>query len=190
MKLNKTVLALAVAMCVPAFTACTAANAGNTDSSVMTRAALGDITQYAGARRLTGDMTDNYQAVLDLAKKKHAKNVILLIGDGMGDSEITAARNFAGNQQSEVMKIRKGFVLREMCGETLVTAEGMDNFDFNKVISLNSSAAWLWKEVEGREFDEGTLAGLLLDRYDVDAGTAARDAAALLQTWNDAGLLE
>ena len=95
MKLNKTVLALAVAMCVPAFTACTAANAGNSDSSVMTRAALGDITQYAGARRLTGDMTDNYQAVLDLAKKKHAKNVILLIGDGMGDSEITAARNFA-----------------------------------------------------------------------------------------------
>ena len=95
MKLNKTVLALAVTMCVPAFTACTAANAGNTDSSVMTRAALGDITQYAGARRLTGDMTDNYQAVLDLAKKKHAKNVILLIGDGMGDSEITAARNFA-----------------------------------------------------------------------------------------------
>lgn len=88
------------------------------------------------------------------------------------------------------MKIRKGFVLREMCGETLVTAEGMDNFDFNKVISLNSSAAWLWKEVEGREFDEGTLAGLLLDRYDVDAGTAARDAAVLLQTWNDAGLLE
>lgn len=88
------------------------------------------------------------------------------------------------------MKIRKGFVLREMCGETLVTAEGMDNFDFNKVISLNSSAAWLWKEVEGREFDEGTLAGQLLDRYDVDAGTAARDAAALLQTWNDAGLLE
>lgn len=88
------------------------------------------------------------------------------------------------------MKIRKGFVLREMCGETLVTAEGMDNFDFNKVISLNSSAAWLWKEVEGREFDEGTLAGLLLDRYDVGAGTAARDAAALLQTWNDAGLLE
>ena len=88
------------------------------------------------------------------------------------------------------MKIRKGFVLREMCGETLVTAEGMDNFDFNKVISLNSSAAWLWKEVEGREFDEGTLAGLRLDRYDVDAGTAARDAAALLQTWKDAGLLE
>ena len=96
MKLNKIVLALAVAVCAPAFTACTAANAGNTDSSsVMTRAALGDVTQYAGARRLTGDMTDNYQAVIDLAKKKHAKNVILLIGDGMGDSEITAARNFA-----------------------------------------------------------------------------------------------
>ncbi|TCV96648.1 alkaline phosphatase [Biostraticola tofi] len=56
------------------------------------RAAQGDITQPGGARRLQLDQTD---ALKTLLTKQPAKNVILLIGDGMGDSEITAARNYA-----------------------------------------------------------------------------------------------
>ncbi|MEZ3498251.1 alkaline phosphatase [Pantoea sp. KPR_PJ] len=57
-----------------------------------TRAATGDITLHGGARRLTGDQTEALRASL---RNTTAKNVILLIGDGMGDSEITAARNLA-----------------------------------------------------------------------------------------------
>lgn len=56
------------------------------------RSAQGDITQLGGARRLTGDQT---QALRDSLSNKTVKNVILLIGDGMGDSEITSARNYA-----------------------------------------------------------------------------------------------
>ncbi|NIE53242.1 alkaline phosphatase [Pantoea dispersa] len=56
------------------------------------RAATGDITQHGGARRLSGDQTEALKASLS---NSTAKNVILLIGDGMGDSEITAARNQA-----------------------------------------------------------------------------------------------
>ncbi len=56
------------------------------------RAAQGDITAPGGARRLTGDQT---AALRDSLSDKPAKNIILLIGDGMGDSEITAARNYA-----------------------------------------------------------------------------------------------
>ncbi|WP_407260248.1 alkaline phosphatase [Klebsiella pneumoniae] len=56
------------------------------------RAAQGDITTPGGARRLTGDQTEALRASLI---NKPAKNVILLIGDDMGDSEITAARNYA-----------------------------------------------------------------------------------------------
>lgn len=52
----------------------------------------GDITQPGGARRLQGDQTATLVASLS---NRQAKNVILLIGDGMGDSEITAARNYA-----------------------------------------------------------------------------------------------
>lgn len=88
------------------------------------------------------------------------------------------------------MKIKKGFVLREMCGEQIVSAEGIDNFDFNKVISLNNSAAYLWKAVEDKDFDEQTLSALLQEKYDVDPATATRDAAALCHSWQEAGLLE
>ncbi|AJJ20497.1 MULTISPECIES: alkaline phosphatase [Yersinia] len=56
------------------------------------RSAQGDITQFGGARRLTNDQT---QALRDSLSNKTVKNVILLIGDGMGDSEITSARNYA-----------------------------------------------------------------------------------------------
>jgi alkaline phosphatase len=55
------------------------------------RSAKGDITSYGGARRLSANQTEILRALL---QNKKAKNVILLIGDGMGDSEITAARNY------------------------------------------------------------------------------------------------
>ena len=70
----------------------TQANAAN---DIYNRSAVGDITVKGGASRIHGDMNTMYESEIKLAKKAHAKNVILLIGDGMGDSEITAARNFA-----------------------------------------------------------------------------------------------
>lgn len=93
---KKSVLALSLAALIPALTACSGTPSANVDDAALyERAARGDITEFAGARRLAGDMTDLYQKELAHAAQKHAKNVILLIGDGMGDSEITAARNFA-----------------------------------------------------------------------------------------------
>lgn len=62
------------------------------DSDIANRAAEGDLAIYGGARRLTGDQT---QFMRDAISQSGAKNVILLIGDGMGDSEITVARNYA-----------------------------------------------------------------------------------------------
>lgn len=56
------------------------------------RAAKGVLTEPGGARRLSGDQTAALKASLS---DKTVKNVILLIGDGMGDSEITSARNYA-----------------------------------------------------------------------------------------------
>ncbi|WP_243758184.1 alkaline phosphatase [Allobranchiibius sp. GilTou38] len=50
-----------------------------------------DLTQHGGARRLSGDDSRTVARAVDGHK---ARNVILLIGDGMGDSEITSARNY------------------------------------------------------------------------------------------------
>ena len=39
------------------------------------------------------------------------------------------------------MKIKKGFELRNVCGEHVVIATGIENVDFSKMITLNESAA-------------------------------------------------
>ena len=65
-----------------------------------------------------------------------------------------------------------------MCGEHIIIGTGVENIDFSKVISLNESAAWLWREVEGKEFTPATLAALLMEQYDVD------EAVALIGTSN------
>lgn len=83
--------ALTIALIPLLFTS--AVYAETTQTSVLeNRAAQGNITEPGGARRLSGDQTAAIRASLN---DKTAKNIILLIGDGMGDSEITAARNYA-----------------------------------------------------------------------------------------------
>ena len=49
------------------------------------------------------------------------------------------------------MRIKDGFELREICGEHVILSHGMDNIDFSKIISLNETAAFLWKEAVGKE---------------------------------------
>ena len=66
------------------------------------------------------------------------------------------------------MKIKEGFILRTICGEHIVVGEGLAQVNFNKMLSLNESAAYLWKEVEGKDFTQEDLVKLLLDRYEVE----------------------
>ena len=73
------------------------------------------------------------------------------------------------------MKIKEGFILRSICGEYIVVGEGLAQVNFNKMLSLNESAAYLWKEVEGKEFTKEDLVKLLLDRYEVSEEQAAAD---------------
>ncbi len=58
---------------------------------LINRSAKGKVDQLGGAARLRGDQS---QLIRDSIKSTHARNVILFIGDGMGDSEITVARNY------------------------------------------------------------------------------------------------
>ena len=88
------------------------------------------------------------------------------------------------------MKLIEGFRLRPLGKEYIVTPESVAQINFNKMISLNSSAAYLWKSVEGREFTPEELKRLLLDRYDVEEEVAGRDAEAIAQSWIDAGIAE
>lgn len=87
------------------------------------------------------------------------------------------------------MKIIDGFVLRPLGEEFLVIGEGISQINFNKMVSLNSSAAYLWQHVEGKEFTVADLADLLTDAYEVDAERALKDAEILAAKWIEAGIV-
>ena len=88
------------------------------------------------------------------------------------------------------MRIKKGFVLRDVCGEKIVVAEGKENIDFTKIISMNDSAAFLWEKVKGIDFDVDTLKTLLCSEYDVEDATALADSQTILNQWVEAGVVE
>jgi len=88
------------------------------------------------------------------------------------------------------MKIKEGFILRQICGEYVVVGEGLAQVNFNKMLSLNESAAYLWKAVEGKEFTEEDLIQLLLDQYEVTREVAANDVKKLIAIWKEQGVAE
>ena len=87
------------------------------------------------------------------------------------------------------MKIIDGFVLRPLGEEFIVIGEGITQINFNKMISLNSTAAFLWENVEGKDFTVEDLTKLLTDNYEVEEERAAADAAAIAAKWIEAGIV-
>ena len=88
------------------------------------------------------------------------------------------------------MKTKKGFNLRQVCGENVIVEEGAENIDFSSIISMNESSAYLWNSIQGKEFGKNNLVELLTQEYDVDADTAAKDVDALVAQWMKAGIIE
>jgi hypothetical protein len=89
------------------------------------------------------------------------------------------------------MKTKKGYTLRSLGNEYILVAESLDEaIDFSRMISLNATAAFLWKEVEDKEFDTEMLASLLMEEYGITHDVAANDVASLLETLKTANLIE
>jgi len=89
------------------------------------------------------------------------------------------------------MRQKEGFVLREVCGESVVIAEGLENIDFSKLVSLNETAAWVWKKAsELGEFTAEQLAEALCEEYNVEPAQAAADVNSLLSQWTELGIAE
>jgi hypothetical protein len=90
------------------------------------------------------------------------------------------------------MKAKKGFNLREVCGQHIIVAQGKENIDFSNIISMNESSAWLWQQILANDMDfvAKDLAALLMEEYEVDALTALADSETLIKQWHEAGIIE
>lgn len=88
------------------------------------------------------------------------------------------------------MKKKSGFVLRQVCGENIIVAEGKENIDFSSIIAMNESSAYLWKKIGKDSFTAESMATMLTEEYDIDNATALEDATTLAKQWMEAGIIE
>lgn len=87
------------------------------------------------------------------------------------------------------MKIKNGFVLKEVAGSHLVIPLGSQVFDFSSIIKLTETGAFLWTKLQSDcEIDE--LVASILEEYDVEEAKAKADVKAFVNKLRDADLLE
>jgi len=88
------------------------------------------------------------------------------------------------------MRLKDGFVLREVCGRQVLMGEGLAVVDFGKLLELNEPAAWLWETARKMgEFTTEELVEKLCEEYNVDSEEARQDITEMLTEWQNVGLL-
>ena len=85
------------------------------------------------------------------------------------------------------MELKKGFVMRQVAGEYVVVNAGAD-VALNGVITLNATAATLWKRLE-EPAEMADLTKALLDEFEVDEATAAQAAESFVDMLKERDLL-
>ncbi len=87
------------------------------------------------------------------------------------------------------MKIKKGFVIRKVGGESVVVPVGEMSKKFHGMINLNETGAFLWQfYTEEHTLDDGVNA--LLSEYDVEETLARADVEQFIKTITENGFTE
>ena len=92
-------------------------------------------------------------------------------------------------EEANDMRIKEGFVLRNVVDEYIVMPKGENIAKFEGAVVLNEVSAFIYKMLEQPVSKEDLLAAVLAE-YDVDQATAAADLDAILDKFADMGILE
>ncbi|MBE6677352.1 MAG: PqqD family protein [Ruminococcaceae bacterium] len=87
------------------------------------------------------------------------------------------------------MKIKQGFVLRELGESYIVVPTGDAKLQFNGMISFNGTGAFIWRSLEKGLDREETVAALT-STYEVDEVIAAADVDRFYGKLREACLVE
>jgi hypothetical protein len=87
------------------------------------------------------------------------------------------------------MKIKEGFMLKNIAGANVVVPVGSNTVSFRSVITLNESGAFLWKQLENDTTKEKVLEAML-GEYSVDEATAKADIDEFVELLQKADLLQ
>ena len=91
-------------------------------------------------------------------------------------------------QGGHVMRIKEGFVLREVAGQVMVIATGEASKDFHGMIKLNSTGKDIWEGLQAG-LDEADIAKKLQEKYEIDINEAKTDTRAFLAKMEEMGFL-
>ena len=87
------------------------------------------------------------------------------------------------------MKIKEGYVIRQVMGNYVVIATGEESKNFHGMVKLNETAASIWKCIaDGKNEDE--IVTCLMDEYEVEEERVRKDIANTIQTLVAQGLVE
>ena len=87
------------------------------------------------------------------------------------------------------MKIKEGYLLRNVANNYIVVAVGEAGIDFNGIITINETGAMLWELLAGGA-SKDELVSKLTEEYDVSKEIAEADVDAFLNIMKEADLLE
>ena len=87
------------------------------------------------------------------------------------------------------MKIKKGYILREVAGSNIVVPIGNAQVSFNGIMTLNDVGTFIWKLLENGA-DKQQILQAVLDEYDVDSERAEHDIAIYLEKLRSKDLIE
>lgn len=79
------------------------------------------------------------------------------------------------------MKIKDGFVLKEVAGSFVAVPTGDNLVDFSAMITLNETGAFLWTKLASQDMELEQLADALCAEYDVPRSDALNDAAEFVE---------
>lgn len=88
------------------------------------------------------------------------------------------------------MKIKKGFIAKEIAGQCVVVALGPASKIFNGIIKLNETGKFIWDKLTVGAEKEDIVDALLTEYEGVDRETAERDVGKFIDELKGAGILE
>mgnify|MGYP001081557280 CR=1 FL=1 len=86
------------------------------------------------------------------------------------------------------MKIKDGYLLREVAGSNIVVPVGEGAMDFSGVITLNEVGAFIWNLLE-KDITKDQIVDKMLSEYDVDKTTAENDVEEYISALRGADLI-
>ncbi|MBE7038790.1 MAG: PqqD family protein [Ruminococcaceae bacterium] len=87
------------------------------------------------------------------------------------------------------VKIKKGYILRQVNDKFLVAAIGKESKKFAGYILLNDTGVFLWKKLE-KGIDESKLCNFFMEEYGIDRNTAQKDIEEFLKPLKGANIIE